>query len=108
VSLEQLLAGGPSTRPARQFDGPQAGRVLRVDAGGRLFVTLDALGADVEVGPVRWARPLAPHSHTDPDGTSSTYTPPAPPAGTPVLVLFARGRDGSSTPWAAAFDGWPA
>lgn len=89
--------------PARQFDRPQPARVLRV-AGSRLFVELDGVrGLEVEA---RWSRPLAPHSHTVTTSTSSTYTPPDPPAGTRCLLLFAG--QGVADAWVVAWSGWPA
>lgn len=101
MSLETLFAGTPA-RPPRQFDGPQEGAVLSVSPAGELFVTVDALGRDVRVGPCRWARPLEAHQH----GAGTLYTPPLPPVGTRCLVLFAGA--GAGRPWVAAFDGWPA
>jgi hypothetical protein len=87
VSLESILTG--QGKAARQFTGPQEGKVLRT-AGRELFVELAAFPG-VEVGPCRWARPLG----VDP-----------PVKGTRVLVLYAGA--GADRPWAVGFDGWPA
>lgn len=89
--------------PATQFPGPQAAQVVRVD-GERLYVKLDAAPAlEVEVS---WSRPLAAHSHTDPDGPTGLYTPPNPPVGTRCLVLFTD--RGVADGWVVAWKGWPA
>lgn len=87
----------------RQYDGPQPASVLRV-TGGKLFVELDAAHG-LEIGPCAWSRPLAAHSHSITGGQTGTYDPPAPPAGTRCLVLFA-GR-GIADPWVVAWDGYP-
>lgn len=90
-------------RTTRQFAGPQVAKVVR-EAGGVLYVELKALpGAEFAA---RWSQPLAPHSHTDPDGPTGTYTPPPPPVGTACLVLFADA--GVADAWVVQFDGWPA
>jgi hypothetical protein len=91
--------------PARkQYDGPQPAKVLRV-VGSSLYVTLDA-APTLEVGPVRWSQPAA-HTHTlSGGGSTDSYTPPAPPVGTRLLVQFAG--SGIAQPWAVAWDGWPA
>lgn len=98
------LTGAALRLPIRQLDGPQPASVRRV-TGGLLFVELEA-AKDFEVGPCAWSRPLAAHSHTDPDGETGIYSPPDPAAGTRCLLLFAG--DGISDPWVVAWDGWPA
>jgi hypothetical protein len=98
--VTEVLGG---RRTPRQFTGPQPAKVVRV-AGNDLFVELNTLrGAEFSA---RWSQPLAPHSHSDPDGQTGDYTPPTPPPGTACLVLFADA--GVADAWVVAFDRWPA
>lgn len=99
----RTLPAAAVQRTAAQFPGPQPAKVTRV-VGSNLYVELDnARGLEVEC---KWSRPLAAHSHSDPDGATGTYTPPAPPTGTRCLVLFSD--LGMVDAWVVAWNGWPA
>lgn len=107
MSLDRLFGLEPRPSESRPFQAPQAGSVVRVTATGELFVTLETLGDDVEIGPCRYSRPDV---HTHPTGSTTTGANAGayPPAGTRVLVLFAEGEQMELDPWLVAFDGWPA
>lgn len=87
-------------RRAPQFDGPQAGRVLRVD-GTRLVVSLE-LFPEQEFT-CTWGHP-ADHRHTLSTGNTGYAGGSFPTAGTRCLVLFVG--QGLADPWVVAVDGF--
>lgn len=89
-------------RPRRQFQGPQAAKVLGVE-GTRLLVALELFPE--QTYSCSWGKP-ADHRHTDPDGLTGFSGTATPPVGTRCLVLFAG--NGVADPWVTAFSGWPA